>query len=129
MTTTVTAVDTVCPLPEVVSTVIPFLDLNHARGFNYSPRYRCLKSQSPLCAVSKTRPTILFIRMSNFILAKFSFRTLLLVYVCVCLCLCVCVCARVMVVAFSIRPFNREWSTPQKQLGSLHRNSSVELIL
>jgi len=81
MTTTVTAVDTVCPLPEVVSTVIPFLDLNHARGFNYSPRYRCLKSQSPLCAMSKTRPTILFIRMSNFILAKFSFRTLILVCV------------------------------------------------
>jgi hypothetical protein len=37
ITTTVTAVDTVCPLPEVVSKVIPFLDLNHPRGFNYSP--------------------------------------------------------------------------------------------
>jgi hypothetical protein len=47
-TVTAAAIDTVCPLKEVVSTAIPFPDLNHARGFNYFPLYLRLKSLFPL---------------------------------------------------------------------------------
>ena len=82
MTTTVTTVDTVCPLQEVVSTVIPFLDLDHSRGFNYSPLYHYLESQSTLCAMSKTRP--LFFSYGWVILFSLSFYFELSYFVCVC---------------------------------------------